>query len=319
MPERVSCFVIMPYSEASDRLYSELIAPVLRNLPDATVLALRADQIGPRALTLKAHVEDAVRTADFCIADLTGSNPNVMYELGYAIASQKPVILIRARASEGLPANIREAQILLYSPDDFGSFRERLSEECSRVLRSVVAHSSVPLGKTAASTELVEDRALLDRLFVSITNRLSVLTFSPAPLFHQLLERLRLANLPGLSVRLLCADPESELSRIRAEQRAMDVARLRTEMWNELRQLQIEARELKGLRLEIRTTDGYMANAIYLSDGAAILVPYIAAVRSRSSIAMLFTHQGESYSLLEREFDYSWSRSRILAADGVRL
>jgi len=37
--------------------------------------------------------------ADLVIADLTGHNPNVMFELGVRIAQEKPVVLIKAKGS----------------------------------------------------------------------------------------------------------------------------------------------------------------------------------------------------------------------------
>ncbi len=319
MPERVSCFVIMPYSEGSDRLYAEIIAPVLAQLPGDGVLALRADRIGPRALTLKAHVEDAVRSADFCIADLTGNNPNVMYELGYASASQKPVILIRERARGELPANVREAIVLDYSPAEADSFRESLAEQCRRVLQSIAARPSARQGVAGAPAEFLEGNEPLNRLLESVSSRLLALVFSPAPFLTQVMPKLRERTSPGLSVRLLCSNPESEFSQARAKDINVDVARLRSGMWRDLQQVQRQAREFRGARIEVRVTDGYAANAIYLSDEMVLLAPYISASGARGAPQLLFGRSAEIYSLLEREFERSWSRSRALTADGARL
>ena len=85
MPKRISCFVIMPYSDRSEEVYRLAVLPAIRDVHDADVLALRADQM-PSEVTLKARIESAVQSADFCIADVSGANPNVMYELGFAIA-----------------------------------------------------------------------------------------------------------------------------------------------------------------------------------------------------------------------------------------
>ena len=107
MSERLSCFVIMPYSESSDKVYQCAILPALSTAKAPSILALRADQM-VRNVTLKAHVEQSVQSADFCLVDITHANPNVMYELGYAAAQKKPVIIIQEENALTTPANIRE-------------------------------------------------------------------------------------------------------------------------------------------------------------------------------------------------------------------
>lgn len=39
-------------------------------------------------------IEEKIKAAAICIADITLDNPNVWYEVGYAMASNKTIILI---------------------------------------------------------------------------------------------------------------------------------------------------------------------------------------------------------------------------------
>ena len=85
-----TCFVLMLFSEPFNRYYTAILGPAA----DAAGLRpVRADDLfGPANLT--RDIWEGIKKARCLIAELTGRNPNVMYELGLAHALQKPVVLI---------------------------------------------------------------------------------------------------------------------------------------------------------------------------------------------------------------------------------
>ncbi len=99
------CFVLMPFSEIwSERVYKDLIR---KNVEELGLQCLRADN-----LTGQIVIEDIwikINQCAFVIVDVTGKNPNVMYELGIVHTLGKPAILI--------------TQDLLTIPFDFKHFR----------------------------------------------------------------------------------------------------------------------------------------------------------------------------------------------------
>jgi hypothetical protein len=85
------CFVLMPFTEDwSDRIWRRHLQPAITR---AGFRCARADDFfGPGAI-----VEDLwakINAAGVVIADLTGRNPNVFYELGIAHTVGTPAILV---------------------------------------------------------------------------------------------------------------------------------------------------------------------------------------------------------------------------------
>jgi len=56
------------------------------------------------------------------IVDVTGNNPNVMFELGYAVAKSKPHIII-SQSVDYLPFDIRNIRTIVYA-NSWGGIEE---------------------------------------------------------------------------------------------------------------------------------------------------------------------------------------------------
>jgi len=105
-------FVLQPFAKEFLHVYEFLIKPAAeRNA--ATIY--RFDEISTPNRIIEG-IYEAIENADLIICDITNSNPNVMYELGFAHASRKPVILLTA-ASEHTPFDITTTRMLFYNPD----------------------------------------------------------------------------------------------------------------------------------------------------------------------------------------------------------
>jgi nucleoside 2-deoxyribosyltransferase len=76
----------------------------------------------------------AIRKADYIIADLSQPNPNVYYEMGFAHALRKPVILI-TRNLESLPFDLRHQRVIIYQDSAQGAeaLRDALKKYISQI------------------------------------------------------------------------------------------------------------------------------------------------------------------------------------------
>ncbi|HDE1364438.1 TPA: hypothetical protein PCC41_001772 [Klebsiella pneumoniae] len=93
-----TCFVIMPIADMAgydsrhfDRVYNHLIKPACDTAGFKTV---RADEVNNSNLIVLDILKRIVES-DIAICDLSGRNPNVMYELGLRQAFNKKTVLIK--------------------------------------------------------------------------------------------------------------------------------------------------------------------------------------------------------------------------------
>ena len=103
-------FILMPFSTEFDDVYAHIIkAP----LEEAGFLVRRADNAsGSR--NIMHDVVEGILSAHLIVADLTGSNPNVYYELGIAHGFRKNVLLLTQDVDE-IPFDLRAYRIVSYS------------------------------------------------------------------------------------------------------------------------------------------------------------------------------------------------------------
>ena len=115
-------FVIMPFEAEFDEMYREFIVPTFE---EGGFTVSRADENLDQANILRTIVGQ-IRDCDIVIADLTGANPNVYYELGVAHTMKKPVILL-TQDIEGLPFDIKSYRVIQYT-DNYVQIKRAKSE-----------------------------------------------------------------------------------------------------------------------------------------------------------------------------------------------
>lgn len=104
------CFVLMPFSNAMDPIYLDHIKP---SVESEGVNCQRGDEIvGTNIITF--DIWEKINRARFIIADLTGKNPNVFYEVGLAHALGKEVILI-TQTMDDVPFDLKSIRCVVYS------------------------------------------------------------------------------------------------------------------------------------------------------------------------------------------------------------
>jgi hypothetical protein len=109
------CFVLMPFGPPFDSYYQQIIKPAAK---DAGLDTIRSDEI----YSTKPIIQDiwsSIWQARVVIAEVTGKNPNVNYELGLCHALGLPTIIITKDIAD-VPFDYRHRRCITYCTENVG-------------------------------------------------------------------------------------------------------------------------------------------------------------------------------------------------------
>lgn len=128
------CFVIMPFGGWLDDYYQEIYRPAIEA---AGLDPHRADDLF-RPSTIVNDIWAYTKKARLVLADLSGKNPNVFYELGLAHALAKPAILV-AESMDDVPFDLRALRVIVYdknAPDWGRILKEKVQAYVAEVVKT---------------------------------------------------------------------------------------------------------------------------------------------------------------------------------------
>lgn len=139
------CFVLMPFSDFNDiqSVYENHIKPIIEN--KCELRCERADDIHDISGVMQS-VWESINRARIIIAEMTGKNQNVFYELGIAHTLGKPVIMI-TQSIDYIPFDLKHLRCIVYEykPGKINKLEIALEKTVSRVLSSTFSSPSPKL------------------------------------------------------------------------------------------------------------------------------------------------------------------------------
>jgi hypothetical protein len=168
------CFFIAPIGEdgsevrrRSDGVRDWIVRPAAKEA--AGLETIRADDVGePGQITAQA-VQHTLK-AKAAVADLTGGNPNVYYELSVRHGALLPVVLIAEKGTK-LPFDISQSRVIFFDHTDLSDASRAKDELQSQIEASLTAPPDNPISDGMRLAQLqagnVEEQtlaAVLDRL-----------------------------------------------------------------------------------------------------------------------------------------------------------
>ncbi len=132
-----TCFMIQPFDSGKfDKRFHDIYKPAIEA---AGLEAYRVDQDLQVQVPIDS-IEKGIRQAAVCLADITADNPNVWYELGFAYAANKPVVMVcsEERTGKKYPFDIQHRSIIPYladAPSDFDKLRTSLTDKIAAIVK----------------------------------------------------------------------------------------------------------------------------------------------------------------------------------------
>lgn len=166
------CFVIMPFHGWFNDYYDKIYCPAIRN---AGLEPHRADDLyAPNNVV--SDIWKYTQNAQIILADLTGKNPNVFYELGLAHAITKPAILI-TESEEDIPFDLRAIRIIKYDKNqhDWG---KKLESSITKALKEVQKNPSASIPVQFLKAEKQNEHLSLthtDKTLIEVKQELELL------------------------------------------------------------------------------------------------------------------------------------------------
>lgn len=130
-------FVLMPFSKEFDDIY---LLGINAAATDCDAFCERVDEQKYQGTVLQG-IYNQITKADIIVSDMTGKNPNVFYETGYAHALNKQVILLTQNA-EDIPFNLKSYPHLVYE----GKI-SNLKQELSKWIKWIIENPSERLAR----------------------------------------------------------------------------------------------------------------------------------------------------------------------------
>jgi hypothetical protein len=127
-------FMIMPFAASFSGIYQDIIKPLVGDLK---LTITRGDEFNSTRGVIMEEVWAALNACRFVIAEISGGNDNVFYELGIAHTLNKPAILItQSKSPDDIPFDVRHLRYLRYENTAEGGvkLRDDLKTAITRLL-----------------------------------------------------------------------------------------------------------------------------------------------------------------------------------------
>lgn len=219
------CFFIAPISaddsdirKRSNGVRDFVIAPAVESLD---LKVVRADDLmKPGQITLQ--VIEHVLSAKAVVADLTGRNPNVYYELAVRHTARLPVVLIIEEEDfENLPFDIQQMRIIKLNHKDLASAASAKDQIEAHLEEAIAGEVDSPIA-TALNLQALESGTSVEKVLADLVVQVQELGGAVRQVQNDL-DRVTSRSAAKLATTLLDTSSEADTLKVELELRGYKV------------------------------------------------------------------------------------------------
>lgn len=174
------CFCIQPFDGgAFDKRFDDVFKPAIE---EAELEPYRVDR-DPRVSIPIEEIENGIKNSELCFADITTDNPNVWFELGFAIAVPKNVVMVCSEERKTkFPFDIQHRSIIIYKTDsisDFDDLKNKIKIRIQALLKKEAEIDIIKKISPIADTEGLSQHELVALVTIMQNNFLPVEGVAP--------------------------------------------------------------------------------------------------------------------------------------------
>jgi len=144
--------MIQPFDGGKfDKLFEDVFDPAVR---EAGLIPYRVDRDPSVSIPID-EIQAGIQNSAICFVELSTDNPNVWFELGYALASGKQLILVCAKGRPKYPFDIQHRTIISYeteSPRDFIKLKESITERARALVKKELNQEQIRIASVSTSS-----------------------------------------------------------------------------------------------------------------------------------------------------------------------
>lgn len=152
------CFVLMPFDKSFSDVYK---LGIVESCKKAGAYCERVDEQTFEGSIIE-RIYNQISKADIVIADMTGKNPNVFYEVGYAHALGKSTILL-TKSVDDIPFDLKHYSHIIYDSVS------QLKDELLKKIKYLISHPNNTAKEEQLNLEVYVDNKCLSKEVVVLS------------------------------------------------------------------------------------------------------------------------------------------------------
>jgi len=315
MNRNYDCFVMMQFAGDHQNAIFAKIETAIERLNKTSPYSIRVDRADlskPLSITsLEDHLKNHIDNCAFAIAEISQLNPNVMFELGYAVGVDKPVIILVQKGTK-VPADFSGRLYFEYELDQLDLMPQRLKSFIEGAIDKILAQEQ----RSIYNVRAFENRGVSDLAdrFKEANDHIDILTTNLTSFVNLgLLDitKSRLECSKDLRVRILTLEPESEFASKRARQMGASTRSFREDLKNSLEKSSNVLIAFPD-RCQIATYDEFPTQITYVIDDNIYTNTISANQYARNNIVFkLRSNNAGVAKTIIGHFDTVWGRSSV--------